>query len=150
MLQSGEKVVIPESEVWIARSSSGNGAINYKNIFSNYQREFMRNDSVYPPGVEIKNSDRSAVMLWAKVFSSENSITINLNESEFINVPNDEVWLIPKLPFAYMKVNGDKLGGNAIDVATYKSFYPGAQIKSFADKVVFVAFRTKKLGGVNV
>lgn len=150
MLQSGEKVVVPESEVWIARSSSGNGVVNYKNVFSNYQRDYNRNDSTFPPGVEFKNSDQSAVILWAKVFSSENSIVINLNKFESINVPNDEVWLIPRLPFTYMNVDGDKLNGNSIDLTNYKSFYPGSKIRSYADKVVFVAFRSKKLGGVNV
>ncbi|KXA28973.1 hypothetical protein HMPREF3229_01605 [Peptoniphilus harei] len=150
LLQGGEKVAIPENEVWIARAT-GDIRISYKSFLDNFGNRYMYEDTVYPPGLEIKNVASSVdAMVWAKVFSSDNTIVVNLKKGESISVPRDEVWLIAKIPFTRINSQVDKLGGSYINMNGYKTLYPGAKVYSDADNIIFVAFRTKKLGGVNV
>ncbi|WP_060799496.1 hypothetical protein [Peptoniphilus harei] len=151
LLHGEEKVVIPESEVWIARTTSNDMRISYKPYLDNFNSTFIYEDTVYPPGLEIKHVASSAeAMVWAKVFSSDNTTVVTLKKGESISVPRDEVWLIAKIPFTRINSQVDKLGGSYINMNGYKTLYPGAKVYSDADNTIFVAFRTKRLGGVNV
>lgn len=150
LLQSGEKVVIPDNEVWVARITSGDTRVSCKPFFENLKVDYEYEDKLYPQKTEIKTRTPK-VIIWAKAFSADNAITISLKSGETISVPNDEVWLLARTQFnTVVGARIDIVENTFMNMNGYRVIYPGTKIVGSANDVIFVAFRTKKLGGVNV